>query len=337
MGGSKYLYHTLATVVALACLEVMAQSADLEDFAFPADCTPGVDCYIQAMPDMDPGHEAIDPFCGSATHNGYPGTDIRVPSLADARHGIAVLAIADGIVIEARDGMADRIVSNRQDLQVIAGRECGNGLAIDHGFGVTVHYCHLRQFSLRAKPGDTVRKGEKIGEIGASGFSRYPNVHVAVLKDGQVIDPWSGLVAGDGCANRADGIRPMFADIRAGYPEIGGTALIGSGLSGSAKDRMSLTKDGPPPAVTSNSEAIIAWSWVINLHRGDRVRLTLYGPAGGVMASRTTLPANKARPEMSLYAGRHGNPVPGCYRVVVDLLRDGKPIRLTEKSVDVAG
>ena len=336
MGGSKILRRVLAAI-ALSGGDAFAQSPHHEKFAFPADCTPGVDCYIQAMPDMDPGHGSIDPFCGSATRNDYPGTDIRIPSMADVNRGIAVFAIADGTVIEARDGMVDRIVGNRQHLLEIAGRECGNGLAIDHGLGVTAHYCHMRQFSLHAKPGDTVRKGDKIGEIGASGSSFYPNVHVAVLHEGRIVDPWSGQVAGRGCIKSSETARTMFSGIQTGHSDLGRTALIGSGLAGSAKSRNQLAKSGPPPAVTARSDAIIAWSRLINLRRGDRVRLTLYGPAGGVMATKTTLPANKPRPEISLYAGRRGNPAPGRYRIVVDLLRGKKPIRLSEQSIDVTG
>lgn len=292
---------------------------------------------MQMLPDIDPGRNAVDPFCRSATRNGYPGTDIRLRSMADMRRGVDVYAMADGTVIEARDGMPDRLVRSKQDVAKIGGRECGNGLAIDHGDGTVAHYCHMRQTSITAGPGDHFSRGEKIGEIGASGLAIYPKLHIAILRDGKIIDPFTGTGAGDGCIDTAENLKPLFDSNTTQQVGYGDARLLGAGLTGANISPHELVEHGPPPADASGSDSFVAWGWYINLRAGDRVRLTLYGPAGGIVAAQTTLPATKPRPDITVYAGRHGKPAPGNYRVVVELLRNGKVEKSADRSITVAG
>lgn len=311
--------------------------AKADEFIFPAACTMGSDCFIQMMPDLDPGPKAMDPFCGSTTRNAYPGTDLRLRSMAEMRRGVGVFAMADGTVIEARDGMRDQLVRNRQTHNTVAGRECGNGLAIDHGEGVTAHYCHMRRGSITISAGDHVSAGQKIGEIGASGLAPYPKLHVAVFRNGVVFDPFSGLEAGDDCISSTSKAQPIFGGNVVSATQLSTTRLLASGLTGSETTSGQFVQDGPPPPATDNSKSLIAWGWMINVQAGDRVRVTLYGPAGGVMASQTTLPASRSRPEVTVFAGRRGKPVPGSYRVVVDLLRDGEVKSSDDRLINITG
>lgn len=336
MGRAGGIYRWIMPLAALAAMAA-ASPAKADEFAFPAACRLGTDCFIQMLPDIDPGRGAVDPFCGPATRDGYPGTDIRLQSMADMRRGVAVLAMADGTVIEARDGVDDRLVRDRQDAASVAGRECGNGLAIDHGGGVTAHYCHLRRASLAVRAGETVRRGQKIGEIGASGLAAYPHLHVAVSRDGRFVDPFSGLREGESCLKTARDVRPLIGhkpDEQAGF---GATRMLGAGLTGTDVRAGELTLAGPPPEIDAGADALVAWGWFINLRPGDRIKLTLYGPAGGVVATETTRPSRDPRPEFAVYAGRSGRPAPGRYRVVVELLREGKSLEMADTSVDITG
>lgn len=307
------------------------------EFAFPANCTIGDDCFIQMMPDMDPGHGATDPFCGSATRDGYPGTDIRLLSMAEISRGVEVFAMSGGTVIEARDGLADKIVRSKEDAENVFGHECGNGVAIDHGSTTVTYYCHMRRESVAVAPGDRVAKGQKIGEIGASGMAYYPGLHVAVTRNGNIVDPVSGRLAGETCSTTADTGRSLFSGNKLRGTTFGGTEFLGSGLTGANVAAGRLSKLGPPEEITAHSARLIAWSWLVNIRRGDRVRLQLFGPAGGIVAAKTTLPAIKPQAELAIYAGRNGKPAPGRYRVVVDLLRDGEPVKTDVKSIVIAG
>ena len=40
-------------------------------------------------------------------------------------------------------------------------------MIVEHAEGYETQYCHLRQGSIVVAPGDTVSKGDRIGEIGA--------------------------------------------------------------------------------------------------------------------------------------------------------------------------
>lgn len=89
--------------------------------------------------------------------------------------GQPVLAVADGRVIEAVDGLPDLPVGGytRQDM-------AGNHLVLDIGGGHYVLYGHLQQGTLRARAGAQVRTGQVIGQVGDSGNSGEPHLHLQV-------------------------------------------------------------------------------------------------------------------------------------------------------------
>lgn len=71
----------------------------------------------------------------------------------------------------------------------------GNTVIIDHGLGVFTSYLHFSK--ILTKRGDMVRKGDVIGEIGATGRVTGPHLHWGVKVSGSRIDPFSLLHLGD--------------------------------------------------------------------------------------------------------------------------------------------
>jgi len=65
----------------------------------------------------------------------------------------------------------------------------GNTVVIDHGLGLTTLYAHLSK--MRVKPGDAVRKGEIIGNVGATGRVTGPHLHWALKLREARVDPYS--------------------------------------------------------------------------------------------------------------------------------------------------
>jgi len=71
----------------------------------------------------------------------------------------------------------------------------GNCIMIDHGNGYKTLYGHLSVISV--SNGQTVSQGDTIGQVGSTGNSTGPHLHLEVYKDGSRIDPeqfYSGLV-----------------------------------------------------------------------------------------------------------------------------------------------
>ena len=92
-----------------------------------------------------------------------------------------------------RLGMANifvmSITSLAAGMVLHAGKDKGFGkmVEIDHGNGYVTRYAHVSKVAVRK--GQRVDKGQKIAEIGSSGRSTGPHLHLEVLKDGKSINP----------------------------------------------------------------------------------------------------------------------------------------------------
>ncbi len=105
-----------------------------------------------------------DPFTGRTA--GHNGLDIGAPQ------GTAIVAAADGVVI-------------------ISGyvRGYGNMISIDHGGDLSTVYGHIREGGLMVKENQSVKKGQKIAEVGSTGRSTGPHLHFGVYKGRTAVDP----------------------------------------------------------------------------------------------------------------------------------------------------
>ncbi len=63
----------------------------------------------------------------------------------------------------------------------------GNLIEIDHGFNYVTRYAHLSKMHVR--PGQTVKRGDLIGEVGNTGKSTGPHLHYEVRYKGQPQNP----------------------------------------------------------------------------------------------------------------------------------------------------
>ncbi|MEY4114579.1 MAG: hypothetical protein RLZ76_1272 [Bacteroidota bacterium] len=95
----------------------------------------------------------------------HPGLDFTAPQ------GTPVYATADGVV---------RVAGN-------LGNGYGNHIIIDHGYAYNTLYGHL--FRLKAKRGQSVKRGEVIGYVGNTGKSTGPHLHYEVIKGKKHLDP----------------------------------------------------------------------------------------------------------------------------------------------------
>lgn len=63
----------------------------------------------------------------------------------------------------------------------------GRTIIVDHGGGIMTLYAHNSRLSV--KEGDSVKKGQKVAEIGSTGLSTGPHLHFEVRKNGKYVDP----------------------------------------------------------------------------------------------------------------------------------------------------
>lgn len=119
-----------------------------------------------------------NPFDLSKPRECHSGLDIGCPT------GTPVVAVDDGVVI-------------RSDFK---GRIEGGFVAIRHPDGYRSYYMHLS--ALHVDVGEGIRAGQQIGEVGSTGRSTGPHLHLQFMDpDGRSIDPapFYGLQPGTPC------------------------------------------------------------------------------------------------------------------------------------------
>lgn len=96
----------------------------------------------------------------------HHGVDFAAPA------GTPVYAAADGVVVEAgvRQGY-------------------GRLVRLRHGGGTETLYAHLSGLARGLRPGRSVRQGEVIGRVGATGWATGPHLHYEVRRAGRPVDP----------------------------------------------------------------------------------------------------------------------------------------------------
>jgi hypothetical protein len=86
--------------------------------------------------------------------------------------GLEIVAPADGVVIEAVDGITDQTPGEMNPEQPL-----GNYIVLDHGNGEFSFLSHLQQGSVAVAEGDEVKAGDVLGRCGNSGNSSEPHLH----------------------------------------------------------------------------------------------------------------------------------------------------------------
>lgn len=94
-------------------------------------------------------------------------------------YGADVLAVADAMVVAVRDDMAESPSVSNNPKQVLAD-DAGNFVAIRLGDGRYAFYEHLRPGSIAVHPGQRIRRGDVLAQLGFTGSSTGPHLHFHV-------------------------------------------------------------------------------------------------------------------------------------------------------------
>lgn len=278
--------------LAVIVLSWPAIAGDLR-FGWPIDCVEGEDCWIVKHVDLKAGPGVSDFACGTLADDGHRGTDIALRGVSRIDEGVSVLAAASGVVKRLRDNMPD-IDARFGDPSSVEGRECGNGLLIDHGDGWSTQYCHLKNGSVSLKRGDAVEKGQEIGKVGLSGKTNFPHLHFSVRRNGGFVDPFSGRERGMGCHGEN---RPMWDKSLAATLHYRPAVILDAGFAIQTPSAESIARNRPKDVLLSDSDTIYFWVDAFGLKVGDKLEFEIVAPGGGERkVTRTaTIPTDDLR------------------------------------------
>ncbi|SFP19131.1 M23 family metallopeptidase [Tranquillimonas alkanivorans] len=314
------------TALIVALLSPAAPAAGDPAFSVPIDCTLGETCHIQQYTDLDPGPGATDYTCGPLSYDGHKGTDFALPTLKEMQAGVDVLAAAPGTVTAVRDGMSD-VAATPETAATIAGRECGNGVVVSHGDGWETQYCHLKRGSVAVEPGRQVDAKSVLGQVGLSGDTQFPHVHLSVRHEDAVVDPF----APDADATCGTSGRTLWED----PPLYASGGLIDAGFAAGIPDYAQVKAgEAGSDTLSATAPALVVWGYAFGSRTGDEMILRIDGPEGEVIAER--VPLDKTQAQLFRAVGRRTPPegwTPGTYSGEVRLMRDGQEI--DRRSVDL--
>ncbi|MCR4401825.1 MAG: M23 family metallopeptidase [Firmicutes bacterium] len=100
----------------------------------------------------------------------------------------------EGIDVAAPAGATVRAAASGRVIRAGPCGTYGNIVELDHGGRLTTLYAHCSRILVR--PGDKVRTGQKIAEVGSTGLSTGPHLHFEVSLNGKATDPFAYLEGG---------------------------------------------------------------------------------------------------------------------------------------------
>lgn len=307
-----------------ATLPGVAGAQERPRLSLPLDCVPNKTCFIQNFVDLDPSSGVRDFGCGTASYDKHTGTDFRLLSVEAAKAGVAVKASAAGVVKAVRDGVADALIRDTKG-EDIKGRECGNGVLIEHGDGWETQYCHLKQGSLKVSAGDKVERGAVLGDVGYSGMADFAHVHLTVRHSGKIIDPFLPDSVNGACARDVTSAGMWVPQEIARFPYRAGI-IAHAGFAGALPDKDVLEKNhAEVELMTPTSAALVFYGRMLNLSAGDRIRITITGP-GGTLVEHLSEPLERPRALHLASLGkkrRDARWVAGRYTGQVEIVREG--------------
>ncbi len=312
--------------LAILSLAVPATAGEIS-LGSPIDCDLSSTCYIQQFVDHDPSSGVQDFRCGSLSYDDHKGTDFALPSLAMQSEGVAVIAAASGVVTGVRDEMPDQL-QGTDGAPDITNRECGNGIVVDLGDGWETQYCHMALGSITVQAGDRIEQGDVLGQVGLSGKTYFPHVHLSVRHDGAVVDPFDP--DNDAiCADPTDTLWTIAPPTPAGR-------IISTGFADTVPAYADVKAGTAGTDGLTQHDNLVAWGFVFGAMGGDILQVTISGPDGVVLTQEAPFDRNQAQVFRAIgkRAPAAGWPA-GQYHAMIALIRDGQTLDVAPASVTV--
>ncbi|WGF88538.1 M23 family metallopeptidase [Marinivivus vitaminiproducens] len=299
-------------------LLLSANVAAALELQLPLACTPGHDCLIVRYVDHDAGADFADYRCGALGSDGHKGTDFALRSPRQMTAGVDVLAAASGSVVGTRDGMPNQPEDGSRGYDY-GNRNCGNGVTVRHEQGWETQYCHLAPGSVAVRTGDAVSAGQRLGQVGMSGESNFPHVHLSVRQEGVEVDPFTSEGMDAPCGPAGATLWAAEVAERLAYRPV---AIAGVGLTDHVPDHRAIVADRAS-APLSGDRPLVGYILGYGGRAGDRIDITISAPDGS-RVSELSFPVEEDAPRFSRSGGRRapaGGWPAGAYRIEASVVR----------------
>jgi hypothetical protein len=164
---------------------LLASTVFAQSYRFPTSA----EDYSAFYPTAYFDHDGVDWACADLRYSGHRGSDFGGGSWDGMEAGRDIVAGASGTVIAVNDGEFDACTTGDCE----GGGGYGNYVKLQHSDGRTTYYAHLKKWSVLVEVGQSITCGDKLGEMGSSGYSTGPHVHFEMRNpDGASADPFSG-------------------------------------------------------------------------------------------------------------------------------------------------
>ncbi|KFK87857.1 peptidase M23 [Streptomyces sp. JS01] len=192
-----------------------------------------------------------------------------------------------GLDFPAKTGTPIRAVDSGVVRQAVDSGPYGKHIEINHGSGLSSLYAHMS--AMLAKASDTVKRGQQIGRVGATGNTTGPHLHLEARINGKTVDPMRYLEGGGDGGSGGSGVERFRGVVTQALGQVGQSlSLVNTTLR-----RMNQESGGNPKAVNRND---------INWINGT--------PSVGLM--------QVIRPTFDAYAGKYRKTGPKLYGVSID-------------------
>jgi hypothetical protein len=145
----------------------------------------------------------------------------------------------------------------------------------------------MKEGSVTVFMGEQVGTGDVIGQVGLSGWTQFPNVHISVRRSGAVVDPFAP--DGDrGCGAEA---KNTLWNVPLDTPAGG---LISVGFANDVPDYDRVKAGTAAANVLSADAPIILWAFAFGARTGDVVSITINGQDGAFFKTDDVLTREQA-------------------------------------------
>lgn len=204
----------------------------------------------------------LGPIDAAKTYDGHNGLDIDLANFREMDAGVGIHAIAPGVIT--------RVISNHPDRNTSCISNNWNVVEVDQADGNYVYYGHMKTDSPVVSVGQSVLKGDLLGQVGSSGCSTDAHLHLEIRSQGSVIDPFRDKLLCD-APPYSTGLR-----IRTG-------ALLEAPLSLYTEP----LKDPPPDEASIHSGVVLAViAYAANGLVGDILKIEIEDPSGTFYTDR---------------------------------------------------